>query len=56
VPQEVSDLLIGDGRGEVLDQVAASINEPAIGAIDLADRGLRGDDSFQPWAELRHEE
>src|ERR1700686_1077510 len=51
VPQEVRDLLIRDRGGEVLDQIAASIDEPAIGAIDLADRGLRGADSFQPWAE-----
>ena len=55
VPEEICGFLeCGDG-GEVFDEVAAAIDEPAVGAVDLADGGLGGDNTFQPWAELRHE-
>jgi hypothetical protein len=55
VPQEVGDLLEGGDRREVFDEVSTPVDEAAVGAIDLADRGFGGDDTFQPRAEVRHE-
>jgi hypothetical protein len=55
VPQEVGDLLEGHDRREVFDEVSTPVDEAAVGAINLADRGFGGDDPFQPRAEVRHE-
>jgi hypothetical protein len=55
VPQEVGDLLESHDRREVFDEVSTPVDEAAVGAIDLADRGFGGDDPFQPRAEVRHE-
>ena len=55
MPQEVGGLLEGDDGREVFDEVSAPVNQAAVGAVDLADLGLGGDDTFQPGAEVRHE-
>ena len=54
IPQQVRGLLEGDGRREVFDQISAAIDEATVGAVDLADRGLGGDDSLQPGAVFGH--
>jgi len=54
VPQEVRDLFVRHRGREVLDQVTAAIDEPAIGPVDLADGRLGGDHSFESGAEIRH--
>ena len=48
-PEEVGDLLEGAVR-DLVDQVAAPVDEPPVLAVDLADLGLGGDDAFQSWA------
>ena len=54
MPQQVGHLLEGrDGR-EIFDEVSAPVDEPAVGAINLADLGFGGDHPFQPGAEVRH--
>ena len=55
VPQEVRRLLESHDRREVFYEVSTPVDESAVGAIDLADRGFGGDDPFQPRAEVRHE-
>ncbi len=55
MPEQVRNLFVTDDRRDVFDEVTAAIDEPAIGAVDLADGGLGRYDTFQPWAELRHE-
>ncbi len=55
VPEQVGRLLEGPDRREVFDEVAAAIDEPAVGPVHLADGGLGRDDPLQPRAELRHE-
>jgi hypothetical protein len=55
VPQQVCGLFIGCDWHQILDEIAAAIDESAVGAIHLADGGLGGDDTLQPRAELRHE-
>jgi hypothetical protein len=55
VPQEICGLFVGGDRSQILDEVAAAIDESAVGAVHLADSGLSGDDTLQPRAELRHE-
>ncbi len=54
MPEEISDLLVGRDRHEVLDEVSAAIDETAVRAVDFADGGLSGHHTFQPGAELRH--
>jgi hypothetical protein len=55
VPEQVSDLFVTDDRRQVFDKVSAAIDQPAVGAVDFADRGLRGNHTFQPRAELGHD-
>jgi len=55
MPQEVRDLFEGHDGRKVFDEVAAAIDQPAIGAVNLADRSLGGHHTFQPRAELRHD-
>src|SRR5260370_14418175 len=53
VPQEVSRFLERGDRGQVFDQISAAIDEPAVGAVDLADGGFGLYKTFPAWAELR---
>ena len=55
VPQQICDLLEGHDCSKVFDEVSAPVDEPAVGAVNLADLGLGGDDPFEPGAEVRHE-
>ena len=55
LPEEEGDLLEGDGGSKVLDEVAATVDETAVGAVNLADLGFGCDDPFQPRTEVRHE-
>ena len=47
-PQQLGDL----GEAAALDQLAdriAAIQQPAVGAVDLRELGLAGDDTLEAW-------
>ncbi len=51
VPQEVDDFLERRLTGQVVDAVAA-VGEASVGAVEIAELGLGGDDALEPADEL----
>ena len=55
MPEQVGDLFEGHGGREIFDEVSATVDETAVGAVNLADLGFGCNDPFQPGTEVRHE-